>query len=470
MMFSEQGRRKVYNKIIICFLFVLSFFVYLLLTRNKSEIGANESLYWTIIISLIPFSLICCFAAAKDVYLFEPIFLSLVLYFGIFYLQPLLDIRDGSIVFADGGIKATVLFSIGLLVYTFGYYINYGRSTRLVRIPGFVLNISDSAGIKISFYAVCIWIVSFFACMIYFLGSGYSLSYVLSIGLTGEANIKETSGLMIFFTLKSCMTASWLYIMLFGKSKFIKISTFIISALLLMSLGGRTSLFEYMLAPVFYHYAKNGKRPSARVMTCFFAVGFVLAVIIQQIRYGVRLGTGFIMPEFTVDTLLSPFKHELGIYHSFYAVVKTIPSKHSYLYGSGIFVYTLIMLIPRGIWPGKPNPPIYEVIGTSMGQLYVDGGAVYPNIGEYYVEFGIIGIVLFMFIFGVFLRRINALRQYGGERSHAMVLYSALAPLVIQLVSRGYTPSNFTQLLLTAFPVFLIYWRTKRSVKYEQNS
>ena len=459
-----SGKKNNFKKIVTCSIILGVINLYYFISAVNLSGSQNFSLYWFLLIGLLAFSFIFVFTAVKDIYIFEPVFFAMVLYLCIFFVQPLEDLKNDKFSFAEGARKGTIFFFAGIIVFLIGYYINYNSQNRLTKNELFSKSIPEKDRSMVYYCALGVWIFSFFACLVYFLGSGYSLSYVLSIGLAGDAEVNPASNLLIFYTLKSCMTASWLYLFLFGKSKVIKIVTIIISIAFLMSLGGRTALFQFLLAPVFYHYAKNRSTPKVRTLVLFLVLGIAMSVIIQQFRYGVRDGSGFVMPEFTMETLLSPFEHEFGIYRAYYAVISAVPSKTPFLYGSGIFLYTLVMFIPRGLWPGKPDPPIDTIIETAMGKVSVEGGAVYPNIGEYYVEFGIIGVLALMLLFGIFLRLVNSLRLHGEEGSHAMILYAAVAPMVMQLVTRGYTASNFPQLVLTAAPVFVVYYITKRSV------
>lgn len=90
------------------------------------------------------------------------------------------------------------------------------------------------------------------------------------------------------------------------------------------------------------------------------------------------------------------------IFKTYYGIMKHIPKDLSYTYGQQIFLYTLIMFIPRALWTSKPEPVTRSVITTSISAYANMAGTAYPYIGEYYHEFGVAGVIVGCFIFGNF--------------------------------------------------------------------
>ncbi len=393
----------------------------------------------------------------KDI--FDPLFLVWLLYYLIFNIRPLYDIINGGIFSSSGKdisygcYKGSLLFLLGFIFLLLGYILKRKKELCLIK----KLNKKISKSRKSLIIAICIWCLSLCLILIYFFDSGYTLLYVLTIGMYGNANIIEKSSLMIFSVFRSCLLTSWLYIALISKNKILKVSTFFIGLMIMLSMGGRTAALMYIFTPFVYFYTSKNKLPSLKVVITGIVFIVVLCVVIEMTRVGVRTGQGFELKDITLEKIMSPFDHELTTYKIFYALVDSIPKKGGYTYGKGMIFYTLIMMIPRALWSEKPDPPVYDIIKISIDDIAVKGGAIYPNIGEYYVEFGIIGIFFFMFIFGRFLKFIKELRIKSTENTHALVLYSVLYMSILPILTRGFTPGNFFQILMTCFPIFVMF-------------
>ena len=423
--------------------------------------GGYKSLYITILIGYLVYTCLVAVVLSRNAYIFEPIVMVLILYYFIFFIRPCYDIiinggirsSSGTEIY-QGGIKATVLVLIGTGCMLIGYY-HSNRTGFLASSENITSTIMNRQ--TVLSFAIIIWGVSMLFSMVYFLGSGFSISYVLSAGMSGNtAEAIDTGSLAIFSVFKSCLITSGLYITLFSRSRILKFGTFFIGLMVFISMGGRALTLVYIMTPIVYYYCSHKKGVSIPVLVLAAVAGVLLCVVMEATRTGIRAGNGFELPELTVELIMSPFDHELTTYKAFYGLVNALPEKAPYCFGRGIFLYTIVMMVPRGLWPGKPTPPIYDVIRVSMDQIAVAGGAVYPNIGEFYAEFGVIGVIVLMFVFGRYLRHLDNLRVCGNARSHALILYAAEYTLLLQVTIRGYTPSNFYQVLLAAIPVLVI--------------
>lgn len=392
----------------------------------------------------------------KDI--FDPLFLVWLLYYLIFSIRPLNDIINGGIFsssgkdISSGCYKGTLLFILGFIFLLLGYILKLKSEFFLIKN----LNKKIKKNRKTLIIAISIWCVSLGMVMIYFLGNGFTLSYILTMGMNGEINVDEKPSLMIFSIFRSCLISSWLYIAIISKNKSLKIVTFFIGLMIMLSMGGRTAALIYIFIPIIYFYTSRMKLLSLKTVIVGVIFIISLCVVMEMTRTGIRTGQGFELKEITFEKIMSPFDHELTTYKIFYALVDSIPEKGSYSYGKGMIIYTLVLMIPRALWHGKPYPPIYDIIGISIDDTAVKGGAVYPNIGEYYAEFGIIGVFFFMFIFGRFLKFIKRLRMTSVGNTHSLILYSVLYMSILPLVTRGFTPGNFYQILAICFPIFII--------------
>jgi len=80
-------------------------------------------------------------------------------------------------------------------------------------------------------------------------------------------------------------------------------------------------------------------------------------------------------------------------------IVESTPNQMSYLWGKSFF-WLVLMPIPRVIWPNKPTT-LGIVIKRTLFDKYAMGGGVPPSwIGELYLNFHVIGVILGSLLFG----------------------------------------------------------------------
>ena len=135
----------------------------------------------------------------------------------------------------------------------------------------------------------------------------------------------------------------------------------------------------------------------------------------------------------------------------------------NYTFGEQMFFYTLIMLVPRFVWPSKPQPIIREVLMKTVSKYASLAGTAYPYLGEYYHEFGLLGVILFCFLLGLFCRYLA--KKLYSSNIHDIIIYSVCFPLLFQILIRGYTPSNFYMMVFVLLP---IVFNKKMSNSYEK--
>lgn len=280
------------------------------------------------------------------------------------------------------------------------------------------------------------------------------MSYVLSGGLSSESGLSIGDSPLSFLSYCSySLIGSWLMIFLYGKNRALKIATYALMLAILFFGGSRAPLLIPIVAPIALVYIRDGKSPSLTNVTIAIALLVLLFAIMQVARVGIRAGAGLDLSGETFLSLFEPFYAEIDDFKVYYGLFGTVPDKHSFLFGSQMLLASITILIPRAIWQGKPEPQIYDIINVLYGQRAVADGVAYPNLGEYYVEFGFLGIVACMFILGLVCRYARELYTEGSKRSLSLVLYCLIYPALFQVIIRGYMPQNFTMLLFLLAPV-----------------
>ncbi|PYQ65601.1 MAG: hypothetical protein DMF54_10600 [Acidobacteria bacterium] len=105
---------------------------------------------------------------------------------------------------------------------------------------------------------------------------------------------------------------------------------------------------------------------------------------------------------------------------------ETYPQREPYLYGQ-TYLPAITILIPRSIWPDKPTFDFYNRFGRATGILNPsDTGTsvLYSSIGELYLNFGLIGLLVGMVLYGLLFKFLYSLVQIPEFRPSAVLLYS----------------------------------------------
>lgn len=399
--------------------------------------------------------------ASGKVKLFDPFTIVSLLYLMIMVIYPIYDytrlnLTKAGVDTSDGCIKATLIFVVSYIIFCTGYFF-----TKVKRNSGFFKKIETISDNEMFIIAIVCWIIAFSGAMLGQISRGFSLDYILTLGRAAQDDIMVTSssgGLLFLLMLTPTVIVSELMICVYGKNKLIKGMVVLLTAIYLFMRGSRVLFLVFLAAPIIYRYMKKGKSPSIKTVLLGSAILLIIFAIMMIARVGISRGSDFrelLMANlFSLETYMAVFESDFSTYKIFYGIVNAIPSKMNYLFGKGIFGYTLALIVPRAIWPGKPDAPEREVVLAAVGQTAVDGGNAYPNIGTFYSEFGIIGCVVFMFIFGKLMSK--ARKLYNVNSRAALILYSCFWPFCFQLTARSI--SNAVYSLFFGFLPILIAW------------
>lgn len=253
-----------------------------------------------------------------------------------------------------------------------------------------------------------------------------------------------------------CLVGAWMLYFVYGKNKSLKVITFILTVFIYYIRGYRFIIIIFALAPIVFMYLYKQKRPRlvtiiGAIIVMIIFVGFVAAA-----RNSVRYGGGISSDMVNWDAALEQVKDNFRIYKTYYALVGYVPQKTNYLHGQQIFLYTALMFVPRIIWKSKPETSAgLYLIRDAISESAFLSGTAYPIIGEFYIEFGSVGVVIFMFLYG-YLNK-SWMNKYGLSYSKFdQIMYSILLLSNFQIVIRGYTPSNFYMVIFFVLPLLFI--------------
>lgn len=410
----------------------------------------NEYIF-LFLIFLFMGSLLMLILMKFNVFIFEPIILLSVVYFSIFIFRPMIDIINNEIPLEgvnviDGCVKTTLIFVVSYLFFIFGYFIrnNNGNSKEKTLNVNLDTDINKERIVKIS---LVLWSISFIISLMYLIKTGKSIAYIFSFGNQGNME-KVESNIDFIGNISFSMIIPWLYIFINSNKKILKLVCTWLTITIFLATGFRFPLVIIILSPIVYYYCKKRKNPSIMVMFTVLMGLLLMAGSVGFMRVGVRHGTGVNWSEFNIEDIMGVFDSDLTIYKPFYAIVQNYPKNYPYYYGYEMILATLTMFIPRAIWPNKPVTISKEVITNTINLRASLNAQAYPSLASVYLEFGLIGCVLVMFITGVVFRKLKQMYLEGDIFS--ITIYSAILPAIFQLLIRNHIPS------LVYFMIFLL--------------
>ncbi len=406
--------------------------------------------------------------------IFDPFYIVTFIYSFLYFITPMYDIISEEYTWFGYnlfpyGVKATTYSIIGYISLYIGYTKHFVLGRNRYHVTTYEVNENEKNEYALN---VPVWIIllmcgiCLFANVWYLMHSGFNsgdLMYLLSFGLlgnSGKANTAETSiGFisMLSYSLPTTVLLYWEY----GRNKALKIVLFLITMMLQVTRGFRFFVIQIAISFVAYYYIRKRKRPKTRgifiLLFCVLVPVLLMTMFRTYVRDGVGVDLGVVNAESLKEAFDDAIWDNFRIYQNFYGMVGVVPSQYGFCYGRQIIIGTIVMMIPRAIWPGKISSYGGEGLVTLIGSRLTGTGQAYPTIGEYYYALGLTGIVVCMFIYGIWLKSVK--RKAENPRNVLDIIeFSVLLGVNLQLLIRGYFPSNFWLIVFSLIPVWFFRW------------
>lgn len=366
----------------------------------------------------------------------------------LFYVMYLFFIALGPLAYYIKGIEVSekhyVLIIFSLVAIIIGYCVSGTISNKRPRISKYLcMNINNSNSTII----LCeIIIVVSLLLKIYYLISNSAL---LFSGSLNSGRIEASSGNgIINYGGNLWSPASCILIELMLNGKKVKKPIWILvgfSLILGMLSGFRTGTVAFMLTVVLM---MNKKKKISTICTVIIGIMSLLFLTI----YGAIREEGTFIISISESLLYQAYVGNINLGY----VLNTFPDKHTFLYGYG-YLINIIML--------KPGPDLdFTLTLKEMIGLTFSGGGVTPTIiGEFYLNFGMIGTYIGMFFSGVVLCKIEKIYQ-------KLDLYYFPAFLMTQFViavRSGFANIEITLLINSVLYMIICFmsWKFRIKVK-----
>ena len=270
-------------------------------------------------------------------------------------------------------------------------------------------------------------------------------------GWSGGLSGNENAFLNYFYSTVDWFTVAFMMLFAFSRRRRRWLAPIFVCLLLAYTtIGFRYRILILLGAPAVYLWLKHRRRPSIATMAVVALICVAMIGVIGHLRTAFRSSAEVSVSDVSASAAGATFARSLNIYQPYLAIIDGIPSRSPFLWGSS-FAYLLVHPIPRSVWPDKPEAPIATITRVTLGSEAAKAGVAYPNIGEFYANFGVLGIFVGMWLFGVALRGLYEYLKIHQDNEWARVLYAIALPFLVQVVSRGY----FVQIMQEACFVFV---------------
>lgn len=147
-------------------------------------------------------------------------------------------------------------------------------------------------------------------------------------------------------------------------------------------------------------------------------------------------------------------------HNNFEYIIENIPEKSPYLWGATIFKL-LFAFIPRQLWLNKPSG-VQELIVEKHQNIFVGGTSQTTTmIGEFYWNFGILGVVIGMLAIGYICKKIDFNNLNKARGTFQFMLRVIFISWIIELFRGGISTVIIINSLQIIIPLFLIYFTYK---------
>ena len=204
------------------------------------------------------------------------------------------------------------------------------------------------------------------------------------------------------------------------------LAIFLPTGVIYMALSGHVSILgAFLLHPLLVFCCWRRPRFPQFIMMfvglfAFFVVGGVWLEARLLLRTGVIKGNAFekatqFVPEFMgqifsfeafkLESIQQAARNRLDLSSFQVAQAAYMPDGHPYDMGKGLFLDPIAAIVPRFLWPNKPftmgdNDHINKYTGAAFNQDSISVDTVIAF--DFYANFGWIGVVFGMFVFGYF--------------------------------------------------------------------
>lgn len=294
-----------------------------------------------------------------------------------------------------------------------------------------------------------------------------------SYTLTYDGNYSKMSELIIGHCTKAIITFSFsLNLLYFFQKKDNKFLLLISTLILLITcfptgLARNTAGTIYMGIFVIFNYKNINKFKNSLKYLLLFVIAFMIVFPAINVFRNLDF-TSVKIVDVLSQTVSSISENYLSAdYDAYSLIASTIRyvNYHDITYGKQL-AGSLFFFIPRNIWKSKPGGS-GQLVFTTLGQKYTNISS--PMVAESYINFGIIGVIVFGIIFGYLCACIDCkywdyIDNNGCDINYLILLYPFLLPSFFFLL-RGDWQSTFAYMCVYILIFYILLKFKNISIK-----
>jgi len=316
----------------------------------------------------------------------------------------------------DEVIKANNLILIGMISFILGNHF-------YIRITGekHITNIKEKRvkRVKIRKWVVCIFLIILTSYFLYLLTIMPITSFLVRETFQIYDRDNQSLGLILTsFRNGIALISSLMSIELYKKEKSgINLLIMIYSLLLVLFIIPPTGVARF-LAGAFYGSIVLYSFSSLRNGRKFLLVMFLFILMVFPLLNNFRYADGNILNFFDIINGLSN-NFQSADFDAYTMLVYTVQYVSSLGYSLGYqLLGTILFFIPRTIWPSKPVGSGSEIVQSLF--VPVNSNLSCPFVAEYYINFGVFGVIIFSLLLGCLLNTID--KMYWREQKEISFL------------------------------------------------
>ena len=392
--------------------------------------------------------------------IFEPYYIIWVTYFLVMWFAPMVWLLNGQTTkfgfeIMDGLPYASLLFDIGFLSFSAAYFYCYEKriaSKQREHFPEIVDGpFTYGAFAQAAFFVISVLFVFSLAT------TGQSILTILSFGSIENSNDAVVDDLgtareMLVGSSISYVPVLMLAMIYQRRARWVIVVEYVFVLTVFIARGYRYILLVLVAAPIICHYIRKNKRPRFFQVAGALVVIFAVVAVIGVTRSSYR--SGATIEAFSFSDLWDNTMVNLEVFYPYYREVLYVPTEYPYAWGTS-FAFIVLNFVPRSLWPNKPFPP-YAPLAEFLFGVSSQTGMAYVNVGEFYLNFGPIGVFVGMGLFGYLAAR-SYLLIYKRNSCLPVIGYSMLAVYYIQYMTRGDFSSVSLQMFFLFAPLFVAH-------------
>ena len=398
---------------------------------------------------------------SKKLDIFDPFYLISLLYFLIFVIAPIVWIINGKTSWArinamEHTIPASLIFIVGYCAFAF-FYIFFKEGNRNINKDGslkakyvedeeYVFNVAVWAWIAFTLTSILAFV--------HYAMRGVSIVGVLTFRHVETIDVNIDTGFTATFMglFSRGVYSSVVVLYAFQKKhRWTLIIPLFIAFMIAFSSGWRNQIMMIVLAPIVYYYLSNKKRPKISSLIILFIIVYFIAGAVGVWRSAMKSGAE--LPSLTLNNIFNSFMVNIEVFFPFYHMVGWVHENFSHQYVI-YYLKAIVQFIPRAIWPGKPTSPMANYFISIYGPSAASGPA-FPNIGEMFLDFGILGVVIGMGLYGFFAKKFYSYAK--SDNKWDWIIFSIFIPYQLQYITRGHFPS----VAMETIALFAVVWIIK---------